>query len=269
MALKRIAQALQAAADGKRAAFIPFIMAGDPSLARTQSYVAALTEGGADIVELGVPFSDPVADGVENQRAAQRALAAKTTLAGVLASVRALRDSGLDVPIVLFTYYNPVHRMGPDAFAGRAAASGVDGVIIVDLPPEEAGPYLEAARKRSLATVFLASPTTDDARLKLIDGVSEGFIYYVSRLGVTGERKDLPPALKEDLRRVRALSGKPVAVGFGISSPAQAGRAARCADAVVVGSALVRLIAEQPETAADKLKEAARKFAAALGKENP
>jgi tryptophan synthase alpha chain len=229
------------AAEG-RAAFIPFLMAGDPNLPATAGQLAALAQGGADIIELGVPFSDPIADGPVNQRAATRALAAGTGLSGILELIARQRDR-LGVPIVLFTYYNPLFARGIERFAEQAAASGVDGVLCVDLPPEEAERDLvPALRARGVDTIFLLAPTSTRERVALVAEVSSGFVYYVSRTGVTGERDSLPAELVRDLRRLRRRLDLPLAVGFGISTAEQVAALGEVADAVVVGSSLVRLV---------------------------
>ena len=231
-------------AQERRAAFIPFLMAGDPSLEATAAYMEALAAGGADIIELGVPFSDPIADGPVNQRAAARALESGTKLSGILQLVARHRDK-LGVPIVLFTYFNPVHARGVDRFAEQAAASGVDGVLVVDLPPEEGERELvPALREQGVDAIFLLAPTSTRERVSKVAAVSSGFVYYVSRTGVTGERSSLDSDLVRDVKRLRRRLGQPLAVGFGISSPAQVAAVGEIADGVVVGSALVRLIEE-------------------------
>ena len=229
----------------KRPAFIPFLMAGDPDLATTPSLLQALVDGGADLIELGVPFSDPIADGPVNQRAATRALEARTTLADILRLVARHRDR-LGVPIVLFTYYNPIHALGPQRFAEQAAASGLDGVLCVDLPPDEAEEeLLPALSEQGLDSVFLLAPTSTKDRVKKVAQASTGFVYYVSRTGVTGERDELPAHLKKDVKRLRRKLSLPVAVGFGVSSAEQVEEVGRFADGVVVGSALVRIVEEE------------------------
>jgi tryptophan synthase alpha chain len=249
-----------------RPAFIPFLMAGDPDLGATAEHLEALTAGGADIIELGVPFSDPIADGPVNQRAASRALAAGTKLSGILQLVARHRDR-LQVPIVLFTYFNPLHARGIEHFAEQAAASGVDGVLCVDLPPEEGERELvPALRHQGVDTVFLLAPTSTRERVSRVAEVSTGFVYYVSRTGVTGERTALPGDLVRDLKRLRKRLDQPVAVGFGISTPQQVSAVGEIADGVVVGSALVRLI-EERSGAADLprlLEERVRELAAPL-----
>lgn len=243
-------------------AFIPYITAGDPSISRTEAIIHALEAAGADIIELGVPFSDPVGDGPVIQEAAQRALAAGTHLGDIFAMVKRVREKS-DVPLLLFSYFNPILAYGAEAFARDAAQAGVDGLLCVDLPPEEAGEYKTALDQHGLCTVFLTAPTTSDARLELVGAQCTGFVYYVSRLGVTGERAELSTGLDAAIARIRRLTGKPVAVGFGISTPEQAAQVAGMnAEGVVVGSALVRLIGELgdcPET-----PEKVREFAAAL-----
>lgn len=220
-------------------AFIPFLMAGDPDPARSVKVITAVAEAGADIIELGVPFSDPVADGPTIQRAAERALAHNVQLADVLELVRQVRALGVQTPILLFTYLNPLYQMGFDVFARAAVQAGVDGVLVVDLPPEEATEFCAVMDAAGLARVFLASPTTSDARLKQIAVCSTGFVYYVSRAGVTGAQADLPPDLIARIAHVRGVVQKPVCVGFGISTPEQAHALAPYADGIVVGSALV------------------------------
>lgn len=230
----------------KRAAFIPFLVAGDPNLSTTGPLLHSLAAGGADLIELGVPFSDPIADGPVIQRAAARALTAGTHLSGILRLVARERER-LGVPVVLFSYYNPILAHGVERFAEQAADSGVDGVLCVDLPPEEAGEYREALQSRGVDTIFLAAPTSGRERLKRIERASSGFVYYVSRTGVTGERGQLPAELLREAKRLRRKLSLPLAVGFGISTPEQVGRVARVADGVVVGSALVHFIERHAE----------------------
>src|SRR5688572_9873644 len=221
-----------------RAAFIPFLMAGDPTLEATASFLEALSAGGADIIELGVPFSDPIADGPMNQRAAVRALASGTKLSNILELVARHRDR-LGVPIVLFTYFNPVHARGIERFSEQAASSGVDGVLCVDLPPEEGERELvPALREQGVDSIFLLAPTSTRDRVSRVGRASSGFVYYVSRTGVTGERASLAPDLVRDVKRLRRKVGLPLAVGFGISSAAQVASVGDIADGVVVGSAL-------------------------------
>lgn len=227
-----------------RAAFIPFLMAGDPDLEATASFLDAMAAGGADVIELGVPFSDPIADGPTNQRATVRALAAGTKLSNILELVARHRDR-LGIPIVLFTYFNPVHARGIERFAEQAASSGVDGVLCVDVPPEEGERELvPALREHGVDSIFLLAPTSTRERVSRVARISSGFVYYVSRTGVTGERTALPSDLVRDIKRLRRKLDQPLAVGFGISSPAQVAAVGEVADGVVVGSALVRLVEE-------------------------
>jgi tryptophan synthase alpha chain len=260
-----IGHAFVLAREEGRAAFIPFLMAGDPDLEISAELALALAEAGADVVELGVPFSDPLADGPVNQAAAARALAAGATLAGVLHLAAAVR-ARTAVPLVLFSYFNPIHRYGVRRFAEHAAASVVDGVLCVDLPPEEAaGAYLDALAGHGLEPVFLLAPTSTAARVKAVRRAGRGFVYYVSRTGVTGERDSLPAALTREVARLRRALALPVAVGFGIASVEQVRAVARVADGVVVGSALVRLVAEhagEPDLV-PLVRERARRLAAA------
>lgn len=226
----------------KRSAFIPFLSAGDPDLKTTEQLLQSLVVGGADIIELGVPFSDPIADGPTIQASSARALDSGTTLSGILRLVARQRDR-LGVPIVLFTYYNPILARGLETFADQAASSGVDAVLCVDLPPEEAGDYIAAMRAQHLDTVFLLAPTSDRQRIARVAQSSTGFVYYVSRTGVTGAKGELPKELIRQAKRLRRRLELPLAVGFGISTPEQVVAVAKAADGVVVGSALVELVA--------------------------
>jgi len=237
---------------------VAYLTAGDPTLEATERLVAALAEAGADVVELGVPFSDPLADGPTIQRASERALRSGTTLAGVLGLVRRLRQK-TEAPLVLFSYFNPVLQMGLSTFADEAAAAGADGVLITDLTPEEADEYRHAVASRGLDTIFLAAPTSTDARLVRIAESSTGFLYLVSRTGVTGAREALPEDLPALIRRARRVTSLPIAVGFGISLPGHVSILGGLADAAVVGSVLV----EEIERAAS-VDEAASAVAARI-----
>jgi tryptophan synthase alpha chain len=217
---------------------VAYVTAGDPSLEASERIVLALAEAGADVIELGVPFSDPIADGPTIQRASERALRSGTTLAGVIELVRKLR-SRTDVPLVLFSYFNPILQMGLGKFAADAATAGADGVLVTDLTPEEADDYLRIVRGKGLDTIFLAAPTSTETRLKRIVEASSGFLYLVSRAGVTGVKDTLPEGLPALVRRVRAATQLPIAVGFGISLPGHVAILGGLADAAVVGSALV------------------------------
>ena len=227
---------------GARGGLVAYLTAGDPDLETSRALVVAVAQAGADVLEIGVPFSDPLADGPVIQRAIERALAAGTTLRLSLDLVRHVR-SAVDTPIVLFTYANPVLRMGADAFARAAADAGADGVLILDYPVEEAEPLRAPLVEAGLDPIFLVSPTTTDARIRRSAELGRGFLYVISRLGVTGMRDRLGTDVPALLERVRAASSLPIAVGFGISTPAHVAEACRAADAAVVGSALVDTIA--------------------------
>jgi tryptophan synthase alpha chain len=239
--MKRIEEAFRSAKREGRAAFIPYITAGDPNLEATVELVRSLSRAGADIIELGVPFSDPIADGPTNQRAAERALAQDTTLEGVLAAVALIRKD-LEIPIVLFTYANPVVRYGIDRFAADASESGVDGVLFTDVPAEEMAPFEEPLSATGLGLIMLVTPTSTRKRMKAAARCGGGFLYLVSRTGVTGAREDLDAELAGNVRLARKASKLPVAVGFGIATPDQVARVAALADGVVVGSAIVSRI---------------------------
>ncbi|HLX45997.1 MAG TPA: tryptophan synthase subunit alpha [Bryobacteraceae bacterium] len=226
---------------GHRKALIAYITAGDPTPERTPELVAALERGGADLIELGVPFSDPIADGPVIQRGAERALKAGTNVHKVLDIARTIRKTS-KIPLLLFTYMNPVLRYGLAKLASDAKEAGIDGCLLTDLSVEEASPYVGAMRASGLDTVFLAAPTSTPERLKLVAEYSTGFIYLVSRTGVTGEQASLSGSVQPLIDSMRAVTKLPLAVGFGISTPQQARDVARMADGVVVGSAFVRLI---------------------------
>jgi tryptophan synthase alpha chain len=226
---------------------IAYITAGDPSLDATLQFVLALAEAGADVIELGVPFSDPVADGPTIQRASERALKSGTTLARVIDLVRRIRQSS-EVPLLLFTYYNPILQMGLDKFSQAASQAGADGVLATDLTPEEAVDYKRILSAHQLDTVFLGAPTSTDERLAKIAQASSGFVYLISRTGVTGAKDALPDDLPSLLRRARAATQLPLAVGFGISLPGHVSVLGGLADAAVVGSALVSEIEQATAT---------------------
>lgn len=226
-----------------RKGLIIYIGAGDPDLEATRSLALAFDRAGVDILELGVPFSDPLADGLVNQLAAQRGLASGTTPAGVLETVAAIRRES-DIPIVLYLYYNLVHRMGPGRFIDRARQAGVDGLLVLDLPPDEDDGYEAAMRAAGLCPIYLVAPTTPDSRIAAVARRAAGFIYYISREGVTGMRDQLADNLATMTARIRAHTDLPIAIGFGISTPEQARTAAAWGDAVVVGSAVVHRIGQ-------------------------
>ena len=234
----RIAKRFAALAAAGELGLVAYITAGDPSLAATEKIVLAAAAAGADVVELGVPFSDPVADGPTIQRASERSLRQGTTLAGVLELVGRIRAHS-DVPLLMFSYFNPILQMGLESFAASARAAGADGVLVTDLTPEEAAEYRTAMHAQGLDTIFLAAPTSTDARLAQIAQASSGFLYLVSRMGVTGAREALPPELPSLVRRVRKFTSLPIAVGFGISLPTHVSVLGGIADAAVVGSALM------------------------------
>jgi tryptophan synthase alpha chain len=234
----RIEARLGALRDAGRKGLIVYMGAGDPDLERTCELAVAMDEAGVDCLELGVPFSDPLADGVVNQLSAQRGLASGTTPRGVLEAITTIRRRS-QVPIVLYIYYNLMHRYGLRQFIAEAAEAGVDGVLALDLPPEEGAEYEALMRAAGLCTIYLVAPTTPDDRVTAIAEHARGFIYYVSREGVTGMQQSVAGDLKAQLARIRGRSHLPVAVGFGISSAAQAKAVAAVADAVVVGSAVV------------------------------
>jgi len=241
--MNRLERHFQTARTSGRKSLLIYLCAGDPDLAATERLVPALAAAGADVIELGVPFSDPLADGPTIQLASERALRSGTTLSGILDLVARLRRGGCDVPLVLMGYMNPIVRMGVDAFVARSAEVGVDGFIVPDLPLEESGTLGDAAAAKGLALVLLAAPTTPPGRLRSIGQHTRGFLYFVSITGVTGARAALPADLPARLDAVRAATTVPVAVGFGISAPEQARALAEHADGVVVGSALVAEIA--------------------------
>lgn len=222
-------------------ALIPFITAGDPDLSVTRELAWAFEAAGADLLELGVPFSDPLADGATIQRASQRALENGVTLKRVIGVVEQIRAKS-QIPVVLMSYFNPILRMGTDEFATRAGHAGVDGVIVPDLPPEEAQELQRCCAASAVHTIFLAAPTSTDARLRRIAQSSQGYIYYVSLKGVTGTRDTVQTDLEVSLNRLRPLTDKPIAVGFGISTPTQVSQVARLADGVIVGSAIVERV---------------------------
>jgi tryptophan synthase alpha chain len=224
-------------------AFIPYIMAGDPNVARTKEMVRILEECGADIVELGVPFSDPLADGPTIQKAAQRSLAEGVTIGRVIELVADLR-AVTQIPIVLMTYYNLIFKYGEERFARDAAAGGIDGMIVPDLPPDEAANLLRFSRKAGLDLIFLLAPTSTEERIKKVSRASGGFIYYVSITGITGAKLSLDSSIESHIARIRAVTGKPMAVGFGISTPEEASAVSRFADGVIVGSAIVKRVGD-------------------------
>jgi tryptophan synthase alpha chain len=241
--MDRIAQAFARAAAEKRAAFVAYLCAGDPDFDASLAACRAVIDAGADILELGVPFSDPLADGLTNQLAAQRALEGGMTCARVFELVKQIREKS-QIPIVFYTYYNLVFSNGVEPYVRAAKAAGVDGMLTLDLPPEEAGEVLAACQQHGVKTVFIVAPTTPTSRLPLICAAATGFIYYVSREGVTGVRGKVAANIPETVARINQYTDLPVVVGFGISTAEQVKEVARSADGVVVGSALVNVIKE-------------------------
>ena len=241
--MSRLAETFARTRAQNRAAFVAYVCAGDPDFDTSLAACRALLANGVDVLELGVPFSDPLADGLTNQLAAQRALESGITAARVLELVRRLRETS-ETPIIFYTYYNLLFTNGVEAYVRAAKDAGVDGILTLDLPPEEAGEVTAACRAHGVDTVFIVAPTTPDARISIIAGVTTGFIYYVSREGVTGVRDQVAGNIAEAVARIRRHSPLPVAVGFGIGSREQVAQVAALADGVVVGSALVNVIRE-------------------------
>ena len=241
---------------------VAYVTSGDPDLATTRAVVLAAINAGASVIELGVPFSDPLADGPVIQRASERALKHGTSLEQVLKLAAEIREHSQSVGLIIFTYLNPILRMGLAKFCQVARHAGADGVLVTDLPVEEAGDYLREARANELACIFLAAPTSTDARLRRIAGVSSGFVYAVSRTGVTGARKQLPEDAQALVRRLRRYTKLPIAVGFGISTPEQFAAVGRYASAAVVGSAIVETIERNPGREAESVGEFIRQLVA-------
>ncbi len=247
-----------------RAAFVPFVTAGDPDFDTSRAILEALPGAGADLIELGMPFSDPMADGPAVQASSLRALHAGATMARTFKLVRGFRQRDAKTPIVLMGYYNPVHARGAERFVREAAEAGVDGFIIVDLPPEEDAVLLKPANAAGIDIIRLVTPTTHDARLVTVLNGASGYLYYVSITGVTGTKSFAENDVKTALARIKKASTLPVAVGFGIRTPAQAAQIARIADAAVVGSAIVSVIAERQKDGKDKIVAAVSELCRAL-----
>ncbi len=265
VAENRLTRTVAALGARGRRALIPYIMAGDPDPGATERLVKILVDAGADAVELGVPFSDPIADGPVNQRAGLRALAHGMGLRPALDLVSRLRKT-TQAPLAFMTYYNLLLRYGVSAFCRDAVGAGLDGIIIADLPPEEGAELTTSARAAGLATIFLLAPTSTEERIRAVAAASTGFIYCVSRTGVTGVRDALPEGLAELVARIKAQTATPVCVGFGISRPSQAREVAKVADGVIVGSALVQMLEEQPEDL-ERIGAFVRDLRAAVGGE--
>ncbi|MDD2366876.1 MAG: tryptophan synthase subunit alpha [Desulfuromonadaceae bacterium] len=243
-------------------ALVTFITAGDPDLSVTEELIYILEGAGADVIELGVPFSDPMADGPTIQLSSERALSSGTTLSGILEVVKKVRLQS-QIPIILMGYLNPIHSYGYDVFFSDAAAAGVDGVLIVDMPPEESAELLNSARQYDVDVIFLLTPTSDSSRMSAVEKLGSGFIYYVTVTGVTGARASVSSSLAEELSRVKGYISLPVMAGFGIATPAQAAEVAGMADGVVVGSAIVKLFEQY---SGDVLKDRLRQYVAELKK---
>ncbi len=241
---------------------VAYVTCGDPDLATTREVILAAIDAGASVIELGVPFSDPLADGPVIQRASERALKHGTSLQHVLTLAAEIREHSQSVGLVIFSYLNPILRMGLPRFCQVARLAGIDGTLITDLPVEESAEYLREARKNELATIFLAAPTSTDQRLKLIAQVSTGFIYAISRTGVTGPRQDMTGDAKTLVKRIRRFTRLPIAVGFGISTPAQFAAVGKFAEGAVVGSAIVQLIEQNPGREAATVAEFIRQLSA-------
>ncbi|MDQ8193553.1 tryptophan synthase subunit alpha [Coraliomargarita sp. SDUM461004] len=241
--MNRIEKAFARAREENRAAFVAYLCAGDPDFAGSVAACRAVLESGVDVLELGVPFSDPLADGLTNQLAAQRALESGSDSQRVLDLVTAIREFS-EVPIIFYTYYNLVFAQGSERYAARAKAAGVDGILTLDLPPEEAAEHLAACAKHDVKTVFIVAPTTPESRLERICEATTGFVYYVSREGVTGEQASMSESIQANVAQIKQHTDLPVVVGFGISNADHVRTVAQAADGVVVGSAIVNCIAE-------------------------
>jgi len=253
----RLSRTFEQLRESQSPGLVAYVTAGDPDASTSEEILVALAEGGADVIEVGVPFSDPLADGPVIQRASERALAAGMNLRGALALVAKVRPR-IDTPIVLFTYANPVVRMDPHRFAATAREAGVDGVLILDYPVEEADPLRVPLLNEGIAPIFLISPTTSDERVRRSAELGSGFLYVISRLGVTGARDDIGKGVGDLIARVRRNARLPLALGFGISRPEHVAEACRHADAAVVGSAIVKVIAEAGTKAPDRVREYVR-----------
>jgi len=258
--MSRLAARFSALKTRQSKALVTFITAGDPDLSATQEMIHLLEEAGADIIELGVPFSDPMADGPTIQLSSERALASGTTLHGILEVVKKVRTRS-QIPIILMGYLNPVHAYGYDSFCRDAAAAGVDGVLLVDMPPEESQKLTLPARRHGLDVIFLLTPTSDAARISAVNKIGSGFVYYVTVTGVTGARTSVSGTLVQELTRVKQTVSLPIMAGFGISTPEQAAEIGMLADGVVVGSAIVKLFEQYR---GEELKQKLRYYVTAL-----
>ena len=239
--MSRIDKKFKELKEKRKKAFIVYITAGDPSLSRTEEITLALDRAGVDIIELGVPFSDPLADGPTIQQASQRSLKHGTNIGSIIKLIRSIRTRS-EIPLALMSYYNPIYRYGLQRFIKDTKAAGVDGVIVPDLPPEEGGELIKSADRFDYSCIFLLAPTSTQERIMLVAKKSRGFIYYVSLTGVTGARNKLPKEIVSDVRKIKRISKKPVCVGFGVSRPRQVKKISRVADGVIVGSAVIKII---------------------------
>ena len=269
MPTSRIEQRFAKVKAEDRAALVTYMMAGDPDLETSYQALCALRDNGADVIELGAPFTDPMADGPAIQKAALRALANQTKLEDVLALAKRFRETDTETPLILMGYANPVHTMGYEAFAAAAAGAGIDGTIIVDLPPEEDAPIRAAYAAHNLSVIRLATPTTHEARMATVADGASGFLYYVAVAGVTGAGSADPEDIRAGVEMAKRVSGLPVCVGFGIKTGAQAVEMAKIADGVVVGSAFVEearlaTVAKTPQIAAKKMGQLALELSTAL-----
>jgi tryptophan synthase alpha chain len=262
--VSRIAATFEKLRAARAPALIPFVTAGDPHPRQTVAIMQALVEAGADVIELGVPFSDPMADGPVIQRSSERALKHHVGLRDVLAMVAEFRRTDATTPVVLMGYANPIERMGHAAFVAQARASGVDGVLIVDYPPEESAEWLQALEGSAIDPIFLLSPTSSEARIDLVSRVARGYIYYVSLKGVTGAANIDTADVEAMIKRIRAHTAVPVGVGFGIRDGETARRVARIADAVVIGSRIVQEMADHADTAPERAGSVLREFREAM-----
>jgi len=262
--MSRIAATFDRLRAARNPALIPFVTAGDPSNDATVDVMHAVVKGGADVIELGVPFSDPMADGPVIQRSSERALKGGTSLRDVLSVVKTFREKNGETPVVLMGYANPIERMGLGTFVRAAGEAGVDGVLIVDYPPEESGPWLEALAESNIDPIFLLSPTSSDARIAQVARVAKGYIYYVSLKGVTGAANIDTKDVEAMLAKIRTHTNIPVGVGFGIRDGATAQRVGKIADAVVIGSRIVQEIADKPQEAAQRAGALVAEFRKAM-----
>jgi tryptophan synthase alpha chain len=256
--MSRLSKTFSRLRQSNERAFIPFVTAGDPDLAVTKQLLLAYAEAGADIIEIGIPFTDPLADGPTIQRASERALAAGATMDGALDLIADVRRES-EVPLVPMTYINPVFQIGYEEFARRASSAGADGVIISDLPPEEGAEWIEAGANFNLSTVFLVAPTSDEARLQSVASAASGWVYAVARLGVTGAKSDVPPEIGDLVRRIRAHTDTPVCAGFGFSTPDQIRKTCEQTgvDGIVVASALIDCFEKAPGSDSERVAAAA------------